>query len=82
MLSWGPILGLCDGILFMLPALLLGAAAVASIVPLRGAPARDHEDRTMSLTDSFSAGNEAAVSSALTPVTSPGPRRPYWRPPI
>ena len=47
MLSWGLILGLGNGVYFVLPALLLGAAAVASIVPRRGTPARNHEDQTM-----------------------------------
>lgn len=46
MLCWGLLLGLGDGVYFVIPALLLGAAAVASIVPRRGSPARDHEDQT------------------------------------
>ncbi|MEV0158225.1 hypothetical protein AB0H57_31675 [Micromonospora sp. NPDC050686] len=45
MLAWGLLLGLGDGIYFVIPALVLGAAAVASIAPRRGMSARNHSDR-------------------------------------
>ncbi|MFI7552783.1 hypothetical protein ACIBQ2_23895 [Micromonospora sediminimaris] len=38
MLAWGLLLGLGDGGYFVIPALILGAAVVASITPRRGMP--------------------------------------------
>ncbi|WFE43522.1 hypothetical protein [Verrucosispora sp. WMMD1129] len=45
MLAWGLLLGLGDGVYFVIPALILGAAAVASITPRRGIPASDYRNR-------------------------------------
>ncbi|MEV4711561.1 hypothetical protein [Micromonospora sp. NPDC049374] len=38
MLTWGLLLGLGDGVYLVIPALILGAAAIASITPRRGMP--------------------------------------------
>lgn len=38
MLSWGLLLGFEDGIYLMIPALVLGVAAIASIAPSHGLP--------------------------------------------
>jgi hypothetical protein len=46
MFAWGLLLGLGDGVYFVVPALVLGAAAVASITPRRGVSVSDRRDRT------------------------------------
>ncbi|SDZ19911.1 hypothetical protein SAMN05444365_10721 [Micromonospora pattaloongensis] len=47
LLAWGLILGLGDGVYFVIPALVLGVAAVASITPRRGMSARNHGGQTV-----------------------------------
>lgn len=45
MLAWGLLLGLGDGVYVVVPALVLGAAAIASITSRRGLPVRERGDR-------------------------------------
>ncbi|MBQ1023789.1 hypothetical protein [Micromonospora sp. C95] len=45
MVVWGLLLGLGDGVYFVIPALVLGAAAVVSVTPRRGMPAAERQDR-------------------------------------
>ncbi|MCZ7423502.1 MULTISPECIES: hypothetical protein [unclassified Micromonospora] len=45
MLVWGLLLGLGDGVYFVIPALVLGAAAVVSVTPRRGTSAPGRQDR-------------------------------------
>ncbi len=44
-LAWGLLLGLGDGVYFVIPALVLGAAAVVSVTPRRGTSVPERQDR-------------------------------------